>query len=67
LKFIGGCPKESIVDVTGTIVKTGEKIESCTQQNIELQGLTFRVVSESEPQLPLQIDDAADPSQGRDP
>jgi len=67
LKFIGGCPKESIVDVTGTIVKTDEKIESCSQQNIELQGLTFRVVSESEPQLPLQIDDAARPFTGDGP
>jgi len=61
IKYIGGCPKESIVDIQGMVVKADVPIESCSQKNLELQGMTFHVVSESEPQLPLQIDDASRP------
>lgn len=67
IKFIGSCPKESIVDINGTVVKAEVPIESCTQKNLEIQGLTFRVVSEAVPQLPLQIDDATRPVDGHGP
>jgi len=61
IKYVGGCPKESIVDIQGVVVKADVPVESCSQRNLELQGMTFHVVSESEPQLPLQIDDASRP------
>ncbi|KAL5251727.1 hypothetical protein ACHWQZ_G014772 [Mnemiopsis leidyi] len=61
LKYIGGCPKESIVDVTGTLVTAGIPVESCSQKLLEIQGSSFHVVSEAAPQLPLQIDDASRP------
>lgn len=67
LKFIAACPKESIVDLTGTLVLADTPVESCTQKNLELQGLTFHVVSESIPQLPLQIDDATRRFDGEGP
>nr|KAG5688865.1 hypothetical protein BaRGS_005240 [Batillaria attramentaria] len=36
VKFIAGVPKESIVDVEGTVRGVGQKIEACTQQDVEL-------------------------------
>lgn len=51
--------KESIVNVNATIQKVGSKIESCSQQEVELHVNEFWIVSASEPQLPLQIEDAA--------
>jgi len=58
IKFIAHVSKESIVDVQAEIVKVTEKIESCTQQDIELHVHQVWVVSSSDPQLPLQIEDA---------
>jgi len=59
LKFIAHISKESIVDVEAEVVKVADKIESCTQQSIELHVRQVWVVSSSDPQLPLQIEDAA--------
>jgi len=59
IKFIAHISKESIIDVQAEVVKVSEKIESCTQQNIELHVHQVWVVSASDPQLPLQIEDAA--------
>eukprot|EP00088_Acartia_fossae_P007199 TRINITY_DN1334_c0_g1_i4.p1 TRINITY_DN1334_c0_g1~~TRINITY_DN1334_c0_g1_i4.p1 ORF type:complete len:558 (-),score=206.94 TRINITY_DN1334_c0_g1_i4:498-2126(-) len=59
IKFIAHVSKESIVDVQAEIVKAGEKIESCSKQDIELHVHQVWVVSASDPQLPLQIEDAA--------
>jgi len=58
VKFIAHISKESIIDVEAEVVKVNEKIESCSQQNIELHALQVWVVSSSDPQLPLQIEDA---------
>jgi len=41
------------------VKKVDEKIESCTQQDVELHVTQVWVVSASDPQLPLQIEDAA--------
>jgi aspartyl-tRNA synthetase len=54
-------PRESIVDINAEIVAVEQKIESCTEQNLELHGLQIFVVSQAKPQLPLQIEDAARP------
>jgi len=59
VKFIAHISKESIVDVAAEVVKVADKIESCSQQNIELHVKQVWVVSASDPQLPLQIEDAA--------
>merc|ERR1712168_229831 len=59
VKFIAHISKESIVDVEAEIVKVADKIESCTQQQIELHVRQVWVVSSSDPQLPLQIEDTA--------
>jgi len=59
IKFISKISKESIIDVEAVVKKADEKIESCTQQNIELEVVKVFVVSASDPQLPLQIEDAS--------
>ena len=51
--------KESIVDVLATVKKVDAKIEGCTQKDVELHAEEVWVISTSEPQLPLQIDDAS--------
>ena len=51
--------KESIVDVHAEVKKAPEKVDGCTQKDVELHVKQIWVVSSSEPQLPLQIEDAA--------
>jgi len=58
VKFISHISKESIIDVVAKVKKVAEKVESCTQQDIELYVEQVWVVSSSDPQLPLQIEDA---------
>merc|ERR1712142_205340 len=58
IKFISHISNESIVDVEAVVKKVDEKIESCTQQDVELHVKQVWVVSASDPQLPLQIEDA---------
>merc|ERR1712241_1316300 len=58
VKFIAHISKESIVDVEAVVKKVEEKIESCSQQDVELHVKQVWVVSASDPQLPLQIEDA---------
>lgn len=51
--------KESIVEVEGEIVAVqGMKIESCTQQDVEIRVRQAFLVSAAKPQLPLQVEDA---------
>ena len=58
VKFVSHISKESIVDVEAVVEKVEEKIESCSQQEVELHVRQVWVVSASDPQLPLQIEDA---------
>ena len=51
-------PKESIVDVQAEVKKVPQKIDGCTQKDVELHVKQIWVISASEPQLPLQIEDA---------
>lgn len=53
--------KESIIDIHVKVVPVAAKIESCTEQNLELSVLEIYVVSAAKPQLPLQIEDASRP------
>jgi len=61
VKFAAAINKESIVDVEGEVKKVGEKIKSCSQQDVEISVSKLFVVSMSEPRLPLQIEDASRP------
>ncbi|XP_005095117.1 aspartate--tRNA ligase, cytoplasmic [Aplysia californica] len=61
IKFVSSVSAESIIDVEGTVQKTDQKIQSCTQQDVELSLSQIWVVSASEPRLPLLIEDASRP------
>ncbi|XP_017462157.1 PREDICTED: aspartate--tRNA ligase, cytoplasmic [Rhagoletis zephyria] len=67
VKFAGNVSKESIIDVQAKIVSVPNKIESCTEQTIELSIEQLFVVSLAKPQLPLQIEDASRPDNPDDP
>lgn len=67
VKFSGSIPRESIVDIQANIIKVDQKIESCTEKDLELHALEIFVVSQAKPQLPLQIEDAARPEKKDDP
>lgn len=53
--------KESIIDLHAKVIQVSSKIESCTEQNLELSVLEIYVVSASKAQLALQIEDASRP------
>ncbi|ALC41278.1 Aats-asp [Drosophila busckii] len=61
VKFAGNIPKESIIDIQATAVSVPNKIESCTEQTLELCVEQLFVVSQAKAQLPLQIEDASRP------
>lgn len=61
VKFASMITKESIVDVEGFIRVVPQKIESCSQQDVELHAVQVFVISAAEARLPLQIEDAARP------
>ncbi|KAH6931331.1 hypothetical protein HPB50_023554 [Hyalomma asiaticum] len=61
VKFCAVVNKESIVDVHGRVQTSPQKVEGCTQQEVELHVEEFFVVSSAEPRLPLQVEDAARP------
>ena len=55
VKFVSKISKESIVDVTGKVVKSSANIEGCTKKDLELHALEVWVTSTAESQLPLQV------------
>ena len=61
VKFAASINKESIIDIEGLIKIAPAKIESCTQQNVEVHVTKIYVVSNSEPVLPFQLEDASRP------
>ncbi|KAK1166046.1 aspartate--tRNA ligase, cytoplasmic-like isoform X1 [Acipenser oxyrinchus oxyrinchus] len=61
VKFAANINKESIVDVEGVVRKVDQKIESCSQQDVELHIERIFVISLAEPRLPLQLEDAVRP------
>lgn len=67
VKFSGSVPRESIVDIKAKVIPVANKIESCTEQNLELHVVEFYLVSSAKLQLPLQIEDAARPEKFDDP
>ncbi|XP_043930897.1 aspartate--tRNA ligase, cytoplasmic [Protopterus annectens] len=61
VKFAANINKESIVDVEGVVKTVDQKIEGCTQQDVELHIERIFVISLAEPRLPLQLEDAVRP------
>lgn len=61
VKFAANLTKESIIDVEAVVKKVDQKIESCSQQDVELHVERIFVISQSEPRLPLQLEDAVRP------
>lgn len=53
--------KESIVEVEGTVAMTKEKIESVTQQTVEIQVQRLFLFAKAITPLPLLIQDASRP------
>lgn len=66
VKFSGNINKESIIDVQVQVVAVENKIESCTEQFLELRIQQIFVISQAKPQLPLQIEDASRPDNADD-
>ncbi|CAB1328403.1 unnamed protein product [Coregonus sp. 'balchen'] len=61
VKFAANINKESIVDVEAVVRKVEQKIESCSQQDVELHIERIFVISQAEPRLPLQLEDCVRP------
>lgn len=66
VKFVAGINKESILDVTGLVVRAAQCVASCSVRDLELQPSSVMVVSLAEPRLPLQIEDAGRPESDAD-
>lgn len=58
LKFMGGVPNESIVDVYGLLKTVPKEVKKCSIKKFELQIKKFYVVDRSESVLPFQMEDA---------
>jgi aspartyl-tRNA synthetase len=56
--YMAAVSNESVVDITGVVVKPGKPIASTTQQ-VELHITKFFVVNRATNRLPLQIADAS--------
>ncbi|XP_037948006.1 aspartate--tRNA ligase, cytoplasmic-like [Teleopsis dalmanni] len=66
VKFAGNIHKESIIDIQAKAVAVPNKIEACTEQNLELSIEQIFVISQAKAQLPLQIEDASRPDTSED-
>ncbi|CAH1099155.1 unnamed protein product [Psylliodes chrysocephalus] len=66
VKFSSSIPKESILDVEARVSEVPNSIASCSQQDVELVVTQLWVVSQSAPQLPLQIEDASRPEKAEE-
>jgi len=58
-KFAGSVPKESVVDITGTVNSVANRVESVTHGDVELVIETLHIVSKANPVLPFTLEDAA--------
>uniref|UniRef100_T1DPZ8 Aspartate--tRNA ligase, cytoplasmic n=1 Tax=Anopheles aquasalis TaxID=42839 RepID=T1DPZ8_ANOAQ len=67
VKFSGSIPRESIIDLRARVIPVEQRIESCTEQTLELHVLELFLLSAAKAQLPLQIEDASRPEKSDDP
>eukprot|EP00794_Sanderia_malayensis_P003093 gene3093-3559_t len=61
VKFSANITKESIVDVEGVVKTVEPKIQSCSQDDVEIHVDKIFVISAADPRLPLLIEDASRP------
>jgi len=61
VKFATNITKESIIDVEGIVKAVDPKIQSCSQDDVEIHVDKIFVVSAASPRLPLLIEDASRP------
>ena len=56
VKWVSNLTKESVVDIQGVIMAPESgKVESCTQQDVELVAQSIYCVSRSVPRLPFEV------------
>ena len=55
VKWVSAITRESIVDVEGTVVAVENKIEACTQQDVELSGHGCLLISKLQPTAPTRL------------
>uniref|UniRef100_A0AAG5D9I5 Aspartate--tRNA ligase, cytoplasmic n=1 Tax=Anopheles atroparvus TaxID=41427 RepID=A0AAG5D9I5_ANOAO len=67
VKFSGSIPRESIIDLKAKVIPVEQRIESCTEQTLELHVLELFLLSAAKAQLPLQIEDASRSEKSDDP
>ncbi|XP_058122248.1 aspartate--tRNA ligase, cytoplasmic [Anopheles ziemanni] len=67
VKFSGSIPRESIIDIKAKVIPVEQRIESCTEQTLELHVLELFLLSAAKAQLPLQIEDASRSEKSDDP
>lgn len=60
-KWVVALPKESVVDISGTVSKAFKPVTSVTQGEVEVQIETLFVVSKAHPLMPFSLEDAARP------
>lgn len=60
-RYVASVPKESCVEVVGTVKKTPQPISSCSIIDRELEITRFFAVTRAQAQLPLQVEDASRP------
>ncbi len=58
VKYAAKIPSESVIEIFGTVVKPENPVESCTQQDAEIQVHKIFVVSVTQALLPFQLGDA---------
>ena len=59
IRYVKSISTESFVEILGTVVEPKEKVEGCTQKDLELQILTIHCISRSLPRLPFELDVAS--------
>lgn len=66
IKYIGGLPSESVVDVTGTVTVPDQPIDSATQKMVEISITKFHCVSKTCAPMPFLMEDACRPDCGKE-
>jgi aspartyl/asparaginyl-tRNA synthetase len=59
VKFVASINKESIVDITGTVVLAERPVQSCTQSALELHINQVFVINMAVERLPISVEDAS--------
>ncbi|XP_014277657.1 aspartate--tRNA ligase, cytoplasmic [Halyomorpha halys] len=61
VKFASNISKESLLDICAIVSLAPQRIDSCSQKDVELNIIQIWEVSRAKPQLPLLVEDASRP------